>query len=127
PPTTTPPTTTPPTTPPTSAPAGSCTVAYSVTNQWPGGFQASVTVNNTGSTAVSNWNLAWSFTAGEAVTSLWGGNYTQTGAAVSVTAPSWATSIAAGGNAVVGFTGTSTGTPAVPASFTLNGKACTKA
>jgi cellulase/cellobiase CelA1 len=102
-------------------------VAYAVTNQWPGGFQASVTVTNTGSTAVNPWKLAWSFTAGETISSLWSGDYTQSGAAVTVNAPSWGTSLPAGGNTVVGFTGVAPGTPGVPASFTLNGKACTKA
>jgi cellulase/cellobiase CelA1 len=100
-------------------------VAYVISNQWPGGFQASVTVTNTGSSAVADWKLGWSFTAGEKITSLWSGDYTQSGAAVTVSAPGWATSIPAGGNAVVGFTGSSDGTPAVPSGFTLNGKACT--
>src|SRR5689334_12610947 len=61
---TTPPVTTPPaTTPPaTTPPAGgkSCSAAYTVQNQWPGGFQGDVRVT-AGSAAISGWTVTWTF------------------------------------------------------------------
>ena len=47
-----------------------------------------------------------------------------TAAAVTVAAPSWATSIPAGSTANVGFTGSSSAAATVPTAFTLNGVAC---
>lgn len=38
-----------------------CKVTYKVTNQWSGGFQAEVTLTNTGTTAYDGWQLGWSF------------------------------------------------------------------
>ncbi|NLT53246.1 MAG: endoglucanase, partial [Actinomycetales bacterium] len=40
--------------------AVACAVDYQVINQWPGGFQGSVTLRNTGD-AVSAWTLTFTF------------------------------------------------------------------
>jgi mannan endo-1,4-beta-mannosidase len=100
-------------------------VTYKITNQWPGGFQASVDVKNNGSAAVNDWTLGWTFAGDQKITSLWSGSFTQTGSAVTVSAPGWATSIPAGTTANVGFTGSSSATATAPTAFTLNGTACT--
>src|SRR5215467_10197524 len=63
--------------------AAGCRVAYSVTNQWQGGFGASVTITNLGD-PVAGWHLTWAFTAGQVITQLWNGTATQTGSQVSV-------------------------------------------
>ncbi len=103
-----------------------CSIGYTITNQWPGGFGAALTINNTGTTAISNWTLTWSFANGQTVTQLWSGNVTQSGANVTVTNMSYDGSIPAGGSLTsVGFNGTwNNTTNAVPASFALNGVAC---
>ncbi len=127
PPTTTTTTTTPPvTTTTTTAPKPTCSVAYRITASWPGGYQADVKINNLGP-VVANWKLAWNFAGGQTISSLWMGSYAQTGAAVTVSAPAWATSLAAGGSASFGFIGASSGTPAVPTAFALNGAPCAAA
>ncbi|GAA4730900.1 cellulose binding domain-containing protein [Phytohabitans rumicis] len=123
-PTTPAPTTAAPTTP---APAGGCAVAYAITNQWSGGFQADVTVRNAGSTAVNGWTVQWSFANGQTVTQAWNAGYTQSGATVRATNASWNGTIAAGGSAGFGFIGTFTTTNAKPTAFTLNGAACANA
>ena len=78
--TTRPPTTTttrPPTTttrPPTTTgvpPVGGCSATYTVTNQWPGGFQAEVRVNNTGSNATTSWTVGLTFPNGQTITQIW--------------------------------------------------------
>src|SRR5688500_8261120 len=53
--------------------ATACSVTYSVPNQWPGGFTASVTINNIGD-PLNGWTLAWTFTAGQTVSAGWNAN-----------------------------------------------------
>lgn len=103
-----------------------CHVVYTITNQWPGGFGASVTINNTGTTAISNWTLTWTFANGQTITQLWNGSVSQSGANVTVTNLSYNGSIPAGGSYNgMGFNGTwNNTTNAVPASFAVNGTTC---
>lgn len=104
--------------------ATGCRVVYTVTSSWTGGFGANVTVNNLGD-PVTSWRLAWSFTAGQTITQLWNGSYTQSGAQVTVTNASHNGSIPTGGSTAFGFNGTWNGSNPVPTSFALNGTACT--
>ncbi|WP_198166808.1 cellulose binding domain-containing protein, partial [Micromonospora rifamycinica] len=124
-PTTPAPTTPVPTTPPPSA--GPCQVTYAVSSQWPDGFQAEVTIRNTGTSAISGWNLRWSFANGQQVNQAWGGTYTQSGAQVTVTNAGWNGTIAAGGSANFGFISTWSGGNTAPTAFTLNGQECSVA
>lgn len=110
----------------TGQPTGStCKVVYTVTNDWGGGFGASIAITNTGSAAIDNWSLQFTWPGNQSVSSGWGGNFSQTGNVVTVTAPSWATSLAAGASSTPGFNGGYTGTNPKPTAFTLNGQACT--
>ena len=103
----------------------SCHVGYSIVNQWPGGFQAAVTINNTGTTGITSWTLTWAFANGQTVTQLWNGSEAQSGANVTVNNLSYNGSIAAGGSYNgMGFLGTWNSTNAVPASFAVNGTTC---
>jgi hypothetical protein len=113
----------------TSAPISSgsaCHVVYTVNSQWPSGFGVSMTIDNTGSTALSNWTLTWSFANGQTVTQLWNGNVTQSGANVQVTNMSYNGSIPAGSSYTgLGFNGSwNNVTNAVPSSFAVNGVTC---
>jgi hypothetical protein len=111
----------------TGGPTGfACHVGYSITNQWSGGFGAALTINNTGTTAISSWSLTWTFANGQTVTQLWNGNVIQSGANVTVTNASYDGSISAGGSVTsVGFNGSwNNVTNSVPANFTVNGTAC---
>ena len=109
-----------------SSGGASCHVAYSVANSWPGGFQAAITIQNTGSAAWSSWVLAWTFANGQTVSGLWNGAASQNGANVTVTNLNYNGSIPAGGSYNgVGFTGTwNNSTNAVPTSFAINGTTC---
>jgi len=101
-----------------------CQVNYTVTNEWPGGFGASVTINNLGD-PVTSWNLTWSFAAGQTITQLWSGTVTQSGAQVAVTNVSYNGNIPTGGNTSFGFNGSlGNGTNPAPTSFVLNGNTC---
>ena len=103
-----------------------CHVAYSITNQWAGGFQTAITINNTGTTGITNWTLTWTFANGQTITQLWNGTETQSEANATVTNLSYNGTIAAGGNYNgMGFTGTwNNTTNAAPASFAVNGTTC---
>nr|WBO78606.1 cellulase family glycosylhydrolase [Streptomyces sp. SBE_14.2] len=109
------------------APAGTCAVAYRVTNEWPGGFQADLTIRNTGTTPVNGWTLSFAFPDGQTVTNMWGGTPAQTGATVTVASAPWTSTIPAAGSVSVGFTGTKNATNGSPSTFTLNGATCTTA
>ncbi|HYN95433.1 MAG TPA: cellulose-binding domain-containing protein [Pilimelia sp.] len=104
--------------------ATACRVTYAVTNQWQGGFGASVTINNLGD-PVDGWRLAWSYSAGQAVTQMWNATYTQAGSQVTATNVGYNGSLPTNGSATFGFNGTSNATNPAPSAFTLNGVACT--
>ena len=117
PPVTTPPVTTPPvTTPPVTTPPPStgCTATYAITGQWSGGFQAEVTVRNTGSARTNGWQVTWTLPTGQSVTQLWNGTMTVSGTNVSVTNVSWNGALAANATATFGLTGSSSGPPVAP-------------
>lgn len=108
-------------------PSGACTVAYTVTNQWAGGFQADVRLTNTGSAAWSGWSLGWSFPGGQTIGQLWNADWTQSGAAVTTRNVSWNGTVAAGSSVSFGFTGTWSGSNDRPTAFKLGDRTCTVA
>ncbi|WP_433349041.1 cellulose binding domain-containing protein [Micromonospora sp. CA-111912] len=109
------------------AAAAGCRVDYQVTNQWPGGFGANVTVTNLGD-PLTGWTLTWSFTAGQTVTQAWNATVAQSGARVTATNVGHNGNLPTGGGATFGFNGTwnAASNPA-PASFAVNGVTCTGA
>ncbi|MFG2059210.1 cellulose binding domain-containing protein [Micromonospora sp. NPDC048930] len=101
---------------PSPSPTGSgCAATYAVTNSWPGGFQAELTVRNSGTAPIAGWTLSWTFADGQRITQLWNGSYTQSGAAVTVRDAGWNGSLGVGGSTTAGFTGSWTGANRVPA------------
>jgi cellulose 1,4-beta-cellobiosidase len=111
----------------THAASSYCQVTYTVTNQWPGGFGANLTIENTSSSAWTSWDLTFTFPAsGQTVTQLWNGTVSQSGQNVSVTNMSYNGNVPA--NAFVssepGFNGSWTGSNPVPTSFSVNGNVC---
>ncbi len=103
-----------------------CHVGYAVSNRWQGGFSGNLSIGNTGTTALSNWTLTWTFADGQTVTQLWNGNATQSGSRVTVTSLGYNGSLPAGSTYTgVGFNGSwNNATNAVPTSFALNGTVC---
>jgi O-glycosyl hydrolase len=104
---------------------GACTVSYTTSSQWAGGFVANLTITNTGSLPVNGWTLKFTFPGDQKITSAWNGRATQTGEAVSIVNESYNATIAPGGNTSLGFQGTWTNSDATPTAFTLNGTPCT--
>ncbi|WP_306345208.1 cellulose binding domain-containing protein [Rhizomonospora bruguierae] len=108
-----------------AAAATGCRVAYSVANQWPGGFGANVDITNLGD-PISSWTLTWSYSAGQQVTQVWNATVTQSGSQVTAKNVSYNGSLGTNATASFGFNGTLTGSNnPVPTSFSVNGTTCT--
>jgi cellulose 1,4-beta-cellobiosidase len=104
--------------------ATGCSVNYQVTNQWSGGFGASISITNLGD-PISSWTLKWTWPSGQTVSQGWSGSFSQSGSTETVTNLSYNGSIATGGTASgIGFNGTWTSSNTNPTSFTLNGVTC---
>jgi endo-1,4-beta-xylanase len=113
--TTPPPTSAPPTSAPPSTPAGgpgSCKATYSVVNSWNGGYQASVTVADSGSSAISGWTVGMTLASGQGISSLWNGVNSGTSGAITVHNASYNGAISAGGSTTFGFTANGNGATA---------------
>ncbi|MEY9871606.1 cellulose 1,4-beta-cellobiosidase [Streptacidiphilus sp. MAP12-33] len=91
-----------------------CTAAYTISSDWGSGFNANVTVTNTGTAATTGWNVTWTFGGNQAVSNTWNATDTQSGASVTATNMSYNGAIAVGGNTSFGFGATYSGTNAVP-------------
>ncbi|WP_203918933.1 glycoside hydrolase family 11 protein [Rugosimonospora africana] len=110
PPTTTPPTTAPPTSPPPTGGGGSgCRATYSVANSWQGGFNASVTVTNAGSSTLNGWTVHLTLPSGQSIASLWNGVNSGTSGAVTVKNAAYNGTLGAGASTSFGYTGSGDG------------------
>jgi hypothetical protein len=104
--------------------AGSCHVTYTRQSEWAGGFVANVVISNTGPSTITGWTLTFAFPGDQKVTSAWNAAVAQSGQSVTATSLTYNATIAPGGGASFGLQGTWIANDASPASFTLNGTAC---
>ncbi|MER6594710.1 glycoside hydrolase family 6 protein [Micromonospora purpureochromogenes] len=103
--------------------ATQCSVDYT-TNDWPGGFTATVVIKNLGD-PVSSWNLGFTFpNSSQKVQQGWSAKWSQTGQNVTATNESYNGSLASGASTSIGFNGAWSGSNPKPTSFTLNGTVC---
>jgi poly(hydroxyalkanoate) depolymerase family esterase len=118
------PTATPTVTPTVTPGTGPCRVTYTV-NSWNTGLTAAVKITNTGTSPVGGWSLAFTLPGGQTVTNAWNAAVSPNSGQVTARNASYNGTIAPGGSAEFGFQATHTGNTGEPASFTLNGTACT--
>jgi len=95
-----------------------CSATYAITNSWPGGFQANVTVKNPSTASFTNWTVSWDTPDGETISSAWNGNLTTAGSLATMKNANWNNVLLAGASTSFGFTANFSGTPSVPASVT---------
>ena len=100
-----------------------CTVTYTTTGQWPGGFTATVAIT-AGSSAINGWTLRFTFPGDQRITNTWSGVESQSGETATISNLSYNASIAAGGSTSLGFQGTWSASDAAPTSFSVNGTTC---
>ncbi|MET7397384.1 cellulose binding domain-containing protein [Dactylosporangium sp. NPDC005572] len=106
------------------AAAAGCRVTYTVTNQWQGGFGASVDITNLGD-PVNGWALTWTFAAGQAVSQAWNATVTASGSSVRAVDAGYNAAIATNGTVSFGFNGSWATSNPIPVDFALNGVTCT--
>ena len=83
-------------------------------NSWPGGFQADVTVANTGTRPTSGWTVTFTLPSGETVRSVWNATASPSSGAVTATAVAYNASVPAGGSTTWGVV-VDGGSPPLPA------------
>ncbi|MEU8116466.1 glycoside hydrolase family 6 protein [Micromonospora sp. NPDC048947] len=103
--------------------ATQCDIAYT-SNDWPGGFTASVTIKNVGD-PLNGWTLGWTFAnSSQRVQQGWSATFTQSGSQVTARSMSYNGTLATGASTSIGFNGAWSGSNPKPTSFTLNGVVC---
>ncbi|NJP30178.1 glucoamylase [Microbispora sp. SCL1-1] len=108
----------------TAGSSTSCKVTYSVQSDWGTGFTAGLTITNTGTSPLSNWKLGFSFAGGQQLSNGWAASWSQSGAQVTATAPSYSSDLAVGASVEIGFIGSYSGANPNPTTFTVNGATC---
>ncbi|WP_055480814.1 cellulose binding domain-containing protein [Sphaerimonospora mesophila] len=109
---------------PSGDPGTGCRVSYTM-NTWNNGFTTSISITNTGSSAINGWTLVFTLPSGQSITGGWNATYTPSSGQVSARNVSYNGTIAPGATIDIGFQATHTGNTAKPTSFTLNGVPCT--
>src|SRR5690606_41215009 len=99
------PTPTPTPTPTPSPTDKACTATYKVINEYPGGFQGEVTVQNSGTSTINGWTVQWNFPNGQTISQLWNGTVSSSGAGVTVTNLSYNGTLAPDASTTFGLNG----------------------
>ncbi|MFJ4539214.1 cellulase family glycosylhydrolase [Streptomyces tibetensis] len=86
-------------------PTPTCTAAYTVSSDWGGGFNAEVKVNNTGAVPLKSWQVSWTWSGSQKVTSMWNASHTQSGATVTAVNAAHNGSVPVAGSASFGLGG----------------------
>ncbi len=88
---------------PTTSSSDTCSAAWSVINSWSGGYQAQITVTNTGTAATAGWATSFIFPGTQTIASSWNAVATQTGAQVTAVNAAWDGAIQAGASTTWGL------------------------
>ncbi len=84
-----------------ATPPASCSVDYDVVNEWPDGYQATVTV--TPGHTLNGWHVAFTLPAGHRITQMWDASSHQTGSRVTATAADYNATVAQDSTVAFGF------------------------
>jgi endoglucanase len=110
----------------TSSPSGTgtCRVVNAI-NAWNTGLTNTITITNTGGSAISGWSLVFALPAGQTITSGWSATYSPTSGTVTATNTTYNGNLTPGGSTTIGYQAGSTGNTTAPTGFKLNGATCT--
>jgi hypothetical protein len=94
----------PPTIGPTGTPGANvgCSAAWRIDNSWGSGFQATVTVSNTGTSPTTSWRVTWSWPGSQTLANYWNAALSQSGSAVTANNLGYNGAIGAGGSSSFG-------------------------
>ena len=105
---------------PPSSGSVSATASFSIVSAWNTGFQASVTLTNTGSSPITNWILQFNFAA--TITQIWNATVqSHSGSLYVIDNAGYNSAIAPGQSVSFGFLGSPGGIPASPTNYILDG------
>ncbi|MEZ0492529.1 cellulose binding domain-containing protein [Kineococcus sp. TBRC 1896] len=96
-----------------------CSATPRTDSAWGAGAVQTVTVTN-GAQARTGWTTVATLPAGQTVTNLWNGTWTQSGRTLTVENASWNGSLAAGATTTFGYQLAATGSTATPAAVTCS-------
>jgi endoglucanase len=102
-------------------PASAETAAFTVTNSWSTGYQATVVVKNDTSATLSTWRVELRLPAGTSVVNSWNAAQSNAGGTYTFTPAGWNATLAAGASAEFGLIVNGTGQPTA---CLVNGRAC---
>jgi cellulase/cellobiase CelA1 len=95
-------------------------VTFTDVNDWGTGFTGSITITNTGTTAIQGWTLQFDF--GASITSIWNANLlSQSGTAFTIQDAGYNETIAPGQSVTFGFNGSPGHVVSGPTNYVLNG------
>jgi cellulase/cellobiase CelA1 len=103
--------------------SGTCHVTDTI-NAWNTGLTSSITITNTGSSAISGWSLVFTLPSGQTITSGWNATYSPSSGQVTATNASYDGAIAPNASVNIGFQANQSGNAGAPSSFALNGASC---
>ena len=117
----------PPSSPPASSPSsppasqtGGCSATYRLVGTWTGGFQADVSVANTGTAPLRGWSVSLTLASGQSVQSLWNGVVTTTGSTLLVKNAAYNATLPVGASTSFGFVASGNGS-AAPSGISCSG------
>ncbi|MBX6357532.1 MAG: cellulose binding domain-containing protein [Micromonosporaceae bacterium] len=102
----------------TPPPAGACSATITVTNSWPGGYQADVTVRNNGTSTINGWSVSFTFPGTQQVSNAWNAQVTQSGQQVTARNVSYNGTLAGGASTSFGMIISGPNQPIAPISCT---------
>ncbi|MFJ5778983.1 cellulase family glycosylhydrolase [Streptomyces sp. NPDC093094] len=100
-----------------------CLVKYRL-DAWNGGFNADVTIHNTGEQDLKGWKLGFAFPGDQQINSAWNAKVSRNGRQVTAADEPWTQDIPVRGSVSFGLNASGPG--AVPSEFSLDGVPCTK-
>jgi endoglucanase len=103
---------------PQAGAATGCSAAYTTQSEWSGGFVGSVTVTDSGTTALTGWTVTFVFGGDQKVTSNWNSTFAQSIEYATASNLGYNGAVAVGSSTSFGFQGTWSGSDAVPAGVT---------
>ncbi|MEU4688107.1 beta-1,3-glucanase family protein [Actinoplanes sp. NPDC023714] len=102
------------------ASAAAPTAGVRTVSDWGTGWQAEVTISNTGASAMTSWKVEFDLPAGASIGSFWEADMTASGSHRTFTNRAWNGAIPVGGKVTFGFVGTG----GRPLNCLLNGAPC---
>ncbi|MDG4832338.1 cellulase family glycosylhydrolase [Solwaraspora sp. WMMD1047] len=105
----------------TALPASAATAAFTIVNNWGGGYQGQFTVTNNTSAQITSWRVEFDLPVGSTITQSWSAQQATSGNRYTFTNAAWNGNLSAGASTSFGFIVNGSGTPT---GCTVNGASC---